>query len=99
MVESVNRFGSPTRDGASSHARSTRLVIPDSEGTPPTAHHISLDADSDDFDPGVAKASSPTPTIPGHTSSIHATPRAPRIPHPILWTRLLQIIEAAVATL
>ena len=55
MVESVNRFGSPPRDGASSHARSIRLAIPDSEAVPPTARHNSLDADSDDLDPGVAK--------------------------------------------
>ena len=74
MVESVNRHGSPTRDGASSHARSTRLAIPDSEIPPPTARHTSLEVDSDDLDPGVEKTSSPTPTIPGHTSSTPAIP-------------------------
>ena len=74
MVESVNRFGSPPHDGASSHARSIRLAIPELEAVPPTIRHNSIDADSDDLDHGVAKAPSPTPTLPGHTSSTHAIP-------------------------
>ena len=67
MVESVNRFGS-------TELRSIRLAIPDSEAVPPTTRHNSLAADSDDLDHGVAKAPSPTPTIPAHTSSTHAIP-------------------------
>ena len=74
MVESINRFGSPTREGDSSNTHPIRPAISDSEGPPPTARHTSLEVDSDDPDPGRAKAPSPSPTILGHTSSTRANP-------------------------
>ena len=73
MVESVNRFGSPPHEGASSHARSNQHSIPEPEVAPPTNRHNLSDVDSDP-EPVVAKASSPTPTIPGHESPAPVIP-------------------------
>ena len=47
MVETVNRFGSPPNEGASSHARSTRHSIPQPEADPPTIRHNLADSDSE----------------------------------------------------
>ena len=82
MVETVNRFGSPPNEGASSHARSTRHSIPEPEADPPTIRHNLADSDSDEPEPAVAKASSLAPTIPGHASPAPAIPMDTSAPTP-----------------
>ena len=70
MVEHVNRFGSPTREGVSSSIHPSRPAPPDPSGPPPTsARHTSLEVESDDPEPARERAPSPAPAILGHTSS------------------------------
>ena len=82
MVEAINRFGSPTRDGASSSIHPIRPTPPDSSDPPPAARHTSLDFDSDDPEPDREKAPSPATTILGHTSTTRANAADPT-PNPL----------------
>ena len=47
MVEHINRFGSPTREGVSSSIHPSRPAPPDPSGPPPSsARHTSLEVES-----------------------------------------------------
>ena len=83
MVEHVNRFGSPTREGASSSIPPSHPIPPDPSGPPPSsAHrtHTSLELESDDPEPDRERAPSPATTIPGYIPS--ARPIAADAAHP-----------------
>ena len=98
MVEHVNRFGSPTREGASSSIPPSHPTPPDPSGPPPSSArhtHTSLEVESDDPEPDRERAPSPATTIPGYIPS--ARPNAADSTHSasILLTLRLQTIEIA----
>ena len=77
MVEDINRFGSPTCEGASSSIHPIRPAPPDPSGPPPAARHTFLEVESDDPELDREKGPSPATTILGHTSSTRANAADP----------------------
>ena len=86
MVEHVNKFGSPTREGASSSIHPSHPAPTDPSGhPPPSARHTSVELDSDEQEPDRERAPSPAPTVPGYIPSNrhNATESTPSAPNPL----------------